>query len=261
MLPLTPPTWLVAQYTVYLYQRLNKSEPCFCLNRGYETGVFLRFLVDHYERLPAVMAFVQADWLQAARGSPGHWPAAFDFWQPRCAFDSADRPFRRWMPLGKRHSCWPPGQISRTSSYWPNKRSHLPGVLIEACWHELLFLFGHPRLDPLHRLNVTFYPFQNFVASRERIREHAHSSYLLGYARLVVNGTCLDPPMQPGPHGGVLKDSPAYNKETVAKGMEHLMHAIFGDQPVTGSGPAQIPADASCELLASPHGAACQHGL
>ena len=80
-----PPTWLVEQYSVYLYQRWDASAPCHCPNRGYESGIFLRFLSDHYSRLPSVVAFVQADWLQEARMRPpehaNHAPLAGDLCQ------------------------------------------------------------------------------------------------------------------------------------------------------------------------------------
>ena len=52
------------------------------MNSGYESGIYLRFLVEQYERLPAVVAFVQADWLSPERFAP---PVAFRFWQPSCA--------------------------------------------------------------------------------------------------------------------------------------------------------------------------------
>ena len=274
--PLVPPPWLVAQYSVYLYQRLNESASCFCPNRGYESGVYLRFLSDFHDRLPAIVAFVQADWLSPVRFRA---PVAFDFWQLRCAFRNTSQPFSRWMPLGKRHTCWPPGQMTRTAAYWPNRRSRAPAQLIEACWHDLLGIFGK-RPAPGTRLNLRFYPFQNFIASRAQLREHPHSSYAQAYARLVLQGTCLDPPLPlTGPwvslsnssHGGgagrggggvAIQDSVAFNKETAGKGMEHLMHAIFGSQAAEGAPPAPIPAAARCDRLAEPGGAPCQaHGL
>ena len=255
-----PPTWLVEQYSVYLYQRWDASAPCHCPNRGYESGIFLRFLSDHYSRLPSVVAFVQADWLQEARMRP---PVAFDFWQPRCMLEgSAIHASSRWMPLGKRHTCWPPGQMRRGSSYWPNKRSHASGLLIEACWHELLGMFEQRPPSQSTRLNLTFYPFQNFLASREQLLAHPHSSYHFAYERLVLNGTCLSPPSQlwPRPSGEkvLVSDALAHNKETAGKGMEHLMHAIFGGQPAEHAPPARIPANKMCIEQASSQGAACQ---
>ena len=273
-LPLSPPPWLTAQYPVYLYQRLNSSFPCFCLNRGYESGIILQFLVDHYTRLPAIVAFVQADWLQRARGVMG-LPAPFDFWQPQCALERIDAPWHSWMPLGKRHSCWPPGHMWRNAMYWEHARSqHTHGApsvsaaLVDACWHALLGIFGQSSLSPLIRLNLTFYPYQNFVASRGQLRQHGHERYKLAHERLVINGTCLYPATQPDPRGDAfppLHDSLAVSKQTVAKGMEHVMHAIFGGRPldagVSDATYASVPASRNCTLAARTFNPACVHGL
>ena len=45
-------------YSVYLYQRLDPSKPNFVKNRGTEGGVFLRYIVDHYDSFPDVAIFV-----------------------------------------------------------------------------------------------------------------------------------------------------------------------------------------------------------
>lgn len=140
-------------------------------------------------------------------------------------------------------------------------------TLIEACWHELLRLFGQP-VDPTARINLTFYPYQNFVASRTQLRTHAHDRYQRAYARLVINGTCLNPPTQLGPHGESVHDSVAVSKETVAKGMEHLMHVIFGGRPldvdVTNTDTERfvwLPSNQSCTASTRVPNPACVHGL
>jgi len=48
-------------FTVFLYQKLDPSKPNYlAINRGSEGGVYLRYIVDHYETLPDVMVFVHA---------------------------------------------------------------------------------------------------------------------------------------------------------------------------------------------------------
>ena len=44
-----------------LYQRRFDSEPNFVPNKAYETGAFIKFVVDHYDDLPEVTAFVSGD--------------------------------------------------------------------------------------------------------------------------------------------------------------------------------------------------------
>ena len=44
-----------------LYQRRDPAAPNYVPNNAYETGVYLRFVLDNYDDLPDVTAFVQAD--------------------------------------------------------------------------------------------------------------------------------------------------------------------------------------------------------
>ena len=49
-------------YTVApMYQRRRPEAPGYVPNHGYEGGVYLRFVLDHYDNLPDVAVFVQAD--------------------------------------------------------------------------------------------------------------------------------------------------------------------------------------------------------
>lgn len=56
---------------VFLYQKLNETEPNFIsTNQGSEAGVYLRYIVDHYDNFPDVAVFIhgypeehQRDWL------------------------------------------------------------------------------------------------------------------------------------------------------------------------------------------------------
>ena len=129
-LPLRAPGWLIEQAPVFLYQRLDPNHSCYAANSGYESGVYLRFIVDHYNRLPAHTVFAQADWFSSHKGLPPH---AFDFWQLRClrgnnathsnqpelqaeALASGthhEQGWRHWMPLGLRHTIYPPYQVPK----------------------------------------------------------------------------------------------------------------------------------------------------
>ena len=44
-----------------LYQRLDRAAARYVPNHGYEAGVYLRFVLDYYERLPELIVFLQAD--------------------------------------------------------------------------------------------------------------------------------------------------------------------------------------------------------
>ena len=51
-----------------LYQRRDEDGENFVPNRAYETGVFLKFVIDHYDDLPEVTAFVGGDFTKDAGG-------------------------------------------------------------------------------------------------------------------------------------------------------------------------------------------------
>lgn len=53
------PDWTQGR-EIFLYQRTNASAPNFAPNYGLEGGVYLKYLVDHYDDLPDIMVFVHA---------------------------------------------------------------------------------------------------------------------------------------------------------------------------------------------------------
>ena len=60
------PSWACpargADYAVApVYQRLDPVAPRYVPNFAFEAGVYLRFVVDHYDRLPDITAFLQGD--------------------------------------------------------------------------------------------------------------------------------------------------------------------------------------------------------
>ena len=191
-----PPPWLVSQYPVYLYQRTNASANCFCANRGYESAVYLHFIAQHYTRLPAYVAFVQADWTFSTKTNLGK---PFQFWQPRCMQQRVLLPWSDYMPLGGRRSVWPPRCVSRQLSWYHKVVGKRHVAVVEACVRELLRLVGWPdgSVRPYNRtmpLNVTFYTNMNFLASRARLRRYSHQTYRTLADRFVVQGVCVPPP-------------------------------------------------------------------
>lgn len=56
-----PETQKWFNYTVFTYQKLDPNAPnYFEYNRGTETGVYLKYVVDHYDNFPDVAIFVHA---------------------------------------------------------------------------------------------------------------------------------------------------------------------------------------------------------
>ncbi|KAL3920270.1 MAG: hypothetical protein SGPRY_005313 [Prymnesium sp.] len=124
--PVRPPAWLTAQLVVYQYQRLNSSADCFARNVAFESGVYLRFIVDHYHNLPQHVVFAQADWFAQYKNQ--YYPyTPLDFWQITCLREAVrDHGLHRastpewvhWMPLGLRRSVWPPYQVRRVADFF-----------------------------------------------------------------------------------------------------------------------------------------------
>ena len=176
------PAWLLADgRTVYRYQRLNARRPCYCANAGFEAGVYLSFIAAHYERLPAAVVFVQADWFDPPKGgkSPrGLEAPRFDFWQMRCAAHMHGahaaggahlpqrRPWADYLPLGQRNGYWPPRVVTRSSLTYSRA---VPLAHFGACLRHMQRLAGL-AVPPPGGLNLTFYASSNFVASRRRLR-------------------------------------------------------------------------------------------
>ena len=45
-------------YSVFQYQKLHPESPNYMRNRGTEGGVYLKYIVDHYDDFPDVAIFV-----------------------------------------------------------------------------------------------------------------------------------------------------------------------------------------------------------
>ena len=206
--------------------------PRFAPNNAYEGGVYLRWIVDNYDRLPPVMAFLQADAGHKIRDpikrissiTPseldrlGGYVPLNDFWIP-------NRNFGMYKLSEKRYP-----------EVYPGVK---PGMMVaraEACWKSVSTLFGRADLwtgVPKYRaaekrgevdkaFTVSTFCCAYFAVSRANIQAVPLSTWRRAYEQLVVNGTCV-----PG-----IRDT-RNGKWEAGHAMEHLAHIIFGprDQP------------------------------
>lgn len=268
-----PPSFLQAQYPVFLYQRLNMSMPCACPNKGYESGVYLQFIAQHYALLPLRVAFIQADWIFSTKTIKG---PPFEFWQPRCSEEaaglaklpgspdqSARLPWSDYMPLGGRRSVWPPRCVIRRTTFYARfpVLGRRNAWLMEACVRELFRLVKQPvrSFDRGRPLNITFYTNMNFLVSRERLHRHPHAIWRRLANRFVHEGVCVseESPLHnmstdsaDGP-GGVV-DTRAFGKWTLGMTTEVLQQIIFGVAPVEDGPAPDVPLSAKqCTARAS----------
>lgn len=70
-------------YSVFLYQKNDPSAPNYIsMNRGTEAGVYLRYIVDHYNNFPDIAVFVHA---HPAKHQP-KWFELLDCIHPQATF-------------------------------------------------------------------------------------------------------------------------------------------------------------------------------
>lgn len=141
---------------VFLYQRLNESEPHFVPNNGYEGSVYLRFIIDHYHNLPPLMVFVQDDYT---------WSGAED-----CLNRSMP-----WTPLASVFV------RKRGTSFWPDNSA----ASVEQCWRDLADIFALPGFHPKQEPIISFYALNNFAVSRQNILRRPLRMWQAAYEKVI----------------------------------------------------------------------------
>lgn len=113
------PQWIMNEtlkkeldYTVFLYQKLHPDQPNFMRNRGTEGGVYLKYIVDHYDNFPDVAIFVQAH--------PGEHQPHFLNWI-RCI-----SPMANFININNNRGC-------KTTQAWTKI-----AMWMEQCWRDTL---------------------------------------------------------------------------------------------------------------------------
>ena len=192
-----------------LYQRLDRAAARYVPNHGYEAGVYLRFVLDYYERLPELIVFLQADADSILSHSVANMINRFDLAQFRAKRVS-------FLPLIQARSL-----RNRSVDNWES----VPHV--EECWRNILDWFGRSEVFPKSQTpTVTFYPGNYFAVTREAILRYPHATWHRVYERLIVNNSCTG-----------FGTDPALGKHHAAGAFEHLAHVIWGGHAATYAGP------------------------
>jgi hypothetical protein len=88
-------------YSVFQYQKLDPAGPHYLpFNRGTESGVYLRYIVDHYDDFPDVAIFVHA----APEDHQPKWLEHIGCISPTATYYNINNGYDRWM--------------KRTPQYW-----------------------------------------------------------------------------------------------------------------------------------------------
>ena len=190
-------------FNTCIYQRHSENAPSYVINKANEAGVYLRYIVDHYENLPQVVAFVQDDTDEDFGQRIGSLREDLDW---------------GWAPLD------PKSFVSnRNLDIW---RSQKNVDMVHACWVELGSIFGvniPTTSDPI----VSFYCCANFALTSTQIRKHPRSAYLEAYYKLVLRSSCSSNSTW---NNRPLIPQPEDSKHANGGAFEHLNHALLGGQ-------------------------------
>ena len=174
-------SWAVntSRTTVLLYQRLYQNRPHYVKNVAYEAGVHIDFILRHYDNLPNVTVFMQADALRHN---------AFSFSWLRCVRED-DAP-GMYAPLTKVRS------TRKDFSIWEECCGG--AAVVEQCWRDVLDATGYGWLLADRELpRVKFFPGAQFVASRSQLRRHPREVYAKLHAMAAGgDGRCHTGPLQ-----------------------------------------------------------------
>lgn len=249
-----PPEWVTNQtlhkeykYHVFSYQKLNESEPNFIsTNQGTESGVYLRFIVDHYDSLPDIVLFIH--------GNPfDHFPKLSSLQLAQLI--ASIRPNATYLNIGSALNGW---QGCRDTTFW-HKTSNTE-IWTEQCIRDVLSLYYnvsstelaakyHPNNRPIR---FCFACCNHFFMTKKMIQSKSFAFWNNLHEKIAVQPVCHDGEPEydmlyayqrggvkvgPEPHSmtlggffrGQVKDN-GYITQGIA--MEHLSHVVFGNEPI-----------------------------
>eukprot|EP01041_Mallomonas_annulata_P007693 gene7693-15745_t len=225
-------------YTTFVYQKKDPNKANYIpYNRGTEGGVYLKFIVDHYNNLPDIMVFVQANPLD-------HSP--FFLKLVRCISPNAT-----YSSINS-HPGYDMNYMCKNTSEWVKIE-----VWVEQCWRDILQKTWNleGNLNAFHKILPITAPIrvcctccQQFFVSRAKVRERPHSFWKELYEIIGVQNAChLGEPdyhnlyayyhkneIKVGAEPSALRafdedmNTAGYGRHTQGGAMEHLAHVIFG---------------------------------
>ena len=180
------------------YQRIDTNKPAFVMNNGFESGVYMRYIIDNYYNLPEAVIFVQADGCGVDMNTI----------LPRVTTEILDEA-GGFLPL----NCLK--VMGRPLSMWGGKRER-----VEACWREVskhfqLNLFEGFPVGSDFRINMVCCAC--FAVKKELLLSTPFEVWNSFYEHSIVKGQCIEGQLDID--GG---------KHETAGTFEHLAHVIFG---------------------------------
>lgn len=214
-----PRNWCrnTSERTFIVYQRVDPNRPFYSANFGFEAGVVVQFIVDHYHRLPDVTVFMQDRPEQ-------HNPQ----WQ-------------QWATCLLPNVSYAPMTHARLARLYRANAQTDPGTdaddaLVEQCWRNFLDAFNTPLLMPREAPHVAYFQGATFAASRSMLQATSLASWRRAHSMLAGgDGRCHHGPLQwerlstvRRPNTKLLDTPEARGKHTSANAFEALQHLIVG---------------------------------
>lgn len=214
-----PSTWHVntSNLTFVVYQRTNRLAPNFSPNYGFEAGVFVQFVMDHFDALPEMTLFLQdRPW----QHNP-HW----------LSWASCLRPNVSYAPMT---------HVRLARLYKANAQTDegtdRDDAVVEQCWRDLLDAFRTTVLLPRETPHVAYFQGATFAASRRRLRNTPLATWQRVHRMMAGgDGRCHHGPLQwerlaavRKKRTRVLDSSEGLGKHTSANAFEALNHLVIG---------------------------------
>lgn len=190
------------------YQRRLKDRRTYVPNSGFESGIYLRYIVDHYRHLPPVIVFIQAD--ACGIDVPEVLLNRFDLalvsraggYLPLNCDKVFNRGFEAWEGSSRVQTCW-------SSVVKHFKVEHLLNTSANST---------RRRVDGDTRVNIVCCAC--FAVSRDLLRHTPYETWASFYKQAIEEGSCVRD----------RKDA-SLGKHETAGAIEHLAHIIFGRKP------------------------------
>ena len=237
-----PPLWIADHsiseeynFSVFLYQKLNHTQPNFIsFNRGSESGVYLKFIVDHYDDLPDITIFVHA----LPQHHSHHWLSLVKCINPDADYYSINvTPFEKsryaCRELSKwhhhvSHECWThvmdtlrgyEGQFDQTTAYQSKSYDSLPSKVCYIASNQFFVRRQLIRTRPFEFWKKLYYMIgqsQDCTANDHERRNHS-----------TIPALHVSRNMSPK-----IGSFDAVGRNTQGIVMEHLSHVVFGRLPL-----------------------------
>jgi hypothetical protein len=218
--------------SLYMYQRLEPDSARYAHNVGYETGLYLRFVVDHYDDLPEVVVMVHGipdahnpDWLR--------WVGCL---RPNMTFTSLNT---EWVDRAVQGD-------AAVESFEPYQ------LWVEQCMRDVIELATGAPHPPGARIPLRTYCCAQFAVHSSVIRRRPKAVWQELYARFgEPPGVChrgaprpleelVSAPLAASqqPWGGPeVNDGKLHGKVVLGLTMEHLTGLVWGNESHDMPGP------------------------